>query len=165
MARTTGITPVNVNYSQTINTNGANLYDFLSIPSGAKRITLSLNAVSTNGTAQLLVQLGNGAVVTSGYASSAQAFTNTATSTATSTAGFLNSLASAAGSRSGLWVISNAGGNLWVASNVLGDPPTTSNGIGGGTVTLSGTLDRIRITTSNGSDLFDGGSVTMSVEF
>jgi hypothetical protein len=33
-----------------------------------------------------------------------------------------------------------------------------------GTKTLSGTLDRIRITTVNGTDLFDAGSVNIMYE-
>ena len=35
---------------------------------------------------------------------------------------------------------------------------------GGGNVTLSGTLDRIRLTTTNGTDVFDGGSVNIVYE-
>jgi hypothetical protein len=34
----------------------------------------------------------------------------------------------------------------------------------GGTVTLSGTLDRVRITTVNGTDTFDAGTVNILYE-
>jgi hypothetical protein len=35
---------------------------------------------------------------------------------------------------------------------------------GGGTIGLSGTLDRIRITTVNGTDTFDAGSINILYE-
>jgi hypothetical protein len=36
--------------------------------------------------------------------------------------------------------------------------------MGGGDKTLSGTLDRIRITTTNGTDTFDAGSINILYE-
>jgi hypothetical protein len=36
--------------------------------------------------------------------------------------------------------------------------------IGGGSVTLSGTLDRVRITTVGGTDTFDAGSINIMYE-
>ena len=82
----------------------------------------------------------------------------------TSTAGFLNSVASASSSRSGQWVITNITSNTWVCSNTLGDSATSSAGIGGGTVALGGTLDRVRITTTNGTDTFDAGTINIFYE-
>jgi hypothetical protein len=35
---------------------------------------------------------------------------------------------------------------------------------GGGSVALSGTLDRVRITTVNGTDTFDAGSINILYE-
>jgi hypothetical protein len=40
----------------------------------------------------------------------------------------------------------------------------TSGCIGGGAVTLSGTLDRVVITTVNGTDTFNAGSVNILYE-
>jgi hypothetical protein len=36
--------------------------------------------------------------------------------------------------------------------------------MGSGTVTLSATLDRVRITTANGTDTFDAGSINLLLE-
>ena len=144
-------------------TSGTSI-DFTSIPSWVKRITVMFTGVSTSGTSTILVQIGAGSVTSTGYVSSAQAFSATATSNSTSTAGFLSSIASASSARSGQWVITNITSNTWVCSNTLGDSATSSAGIGGGTVALGGTLDRVRITTTNGTDTFDAGSINILYE-
>jgi hypothetical protein len=56
------------------------------------------------------------------------------------------------------------GSNTWVLSSVIS--PTASNFmyVGAGDKVLSGTLDRIRLTTSNGTDTFDAGSVNILYE-
>jgi hypothetical protein len=41
---------------------------------------------------------------------------------------------------------------------------TSASIIGGGDKTLSGTLDRVRITTVNGTDTFDAGTVNILYE-
>ena len=54
----------------------------------------------------------------------------------------------------------NISGNSWVATSVI---KTTANSASysAGDVTLSGTLDRVRITTVNGTDTFDAGSINI----
>jgi hypothetical protein len=63
-------------------------------------------------------------------------------------------------------LITNVSGNIFVASGVIGQNPTASNPntASSGSVTLSGTLDRIRITTVNGTDTFDAGSINILYE-
>jgi hypothetical protein len=51
-----------------------------------------------------------------------------------------------------------------VASCVGGYSDQAATWHGGGSVTLSGTLDRIRLTTVNGTDTFDAGSVNIIYE-
>lgn len=41
---------------------------------------------------------------------------------------------------------------------------TQGSSVGGGNITLSGALDRVRITTVNGTDTFDAGSVNIMYE-
>jgi hypothetical protein len=53
--------------------------------------------------------------------------------------------------------------NLWLHSGVL-DNGITAMGVVTGSKTISGTLDRIRITTVNGTDTFDAGSVNILME-
>jgi hypothetical protein len=144
-------------------TSGTSI-DFTSIPSWVKRITVMFAGVSTNGTSPILVRLGtsSGFETTSydsvcGYGGSAGQFE-------TSTAGFNLTLAggmSAATSFKGSCQISQINGNSYVSSGSVGQVTLMSNG---GTKTLSGTLDRVRITTVNGTDTFDAGSINILYE-
>jgi len=140
-------------------TSGTSI-DFTGIPSWAKRITVMFNAVSITGTSNYLVQIGNsGGVETTGYVSQAQA-TNT---TATSTAGFIQYHTSTIASNSyyGQCVLALFGSNTWIQFSGLGSTPTVSVALGTGAKTLSTTLDRVRITTVNGTDTFDAGSINI----
>ena len=142
--------------------------DFTGIPSWVKRITVMLNGVSLSGVAHLLIQIGTGGTpTTSGYNSaSSYATINTSSSGGvTSTAGFIMYFAAAAYVDSGHFTITNVSGNIWVCSGMIGN--TTSipyTGQTGGNVSLGGTLNMIRITTSNGTDTFDAGSVNILYE-
>ena len=53
---------------------------------------------------------------------------------------------------------------LWVMNSVLGHSNEFYTTLSGGSKTLSGTLDRVRITTANGTDAFDAGSVNILYE-
>jgi hypothetical protein len=136
--------------------------DFTGIPSWTRRITVILNQVSTNGSSSLLVQIGAGSISTSGYSSSGGTFNYSAgTAGATSTAGFcIHNLA--AYSLVGHMTITLVSGTSWVSSYVC---RSGESGSGGGvSPALSGALDRIRITTVNGTDAFDAGSVNIMYE-
>lgn len=140
--------------------------DFTSIPSWVKRITVMYNGVSTNGTSNYLVQIGSGSVTGSGYASAAFSIDGTnATGISTNTAGFLTAkLVTAAALSTGSIVISNITGNTWVECgsliNISAGWGTTSTG----SLALAGVLDRVRITTANGTDTFDAGSINILYE-
>ena len=41
---------------------------------------------------------------------------------------------------------------------------TTGYAVGAGSLALGGTLDRVRITTANGTDTFDAGSINIFYE-
>ena len=141
-------------------TSGTSI-DFTGIPSWAKRITVMFNGVSTNGTSNFLIQLGNGSVVTSGYTGVSSSGTAVATN---STAGFIVSSNQAAVSLyNGIVTISNVSGNIWAESGTIGSPSNV-NTVSSGVITLGGALDRIRITTVNGTDTFDAGSINILYE-
>ena len=139
--------------------------DFTGIPSWVRRITVMLNGVSTNGTSDFLVQIGSGSVTTSGY-SSQRAFIQTATANASTnnTNGILFiATQSAADAKVGHAVLTNVSGNIWVASATI----ATINSMfcwSAGSITLGGTLDRVRITTVNGTDTFDAGTINILFE-
>ena len=140
--------------------------DFTSIPSWVKRITVIMNGVSTNGASILLVQLGDsGGVETTGYLASVGIAVSGSAGANTSTAGFLLLHSSdAAAVVAGALTVLNVSGNSWVSSWAGTRTDVGSGLAGGGTKTLSATLDRLRITTVNGSDTFDAGTINLLLE-
>ena len=143
-------------------TSGTSI-DFTSIPSWVKRITIMFNGVSTTGS-YIKVLVGSGSFVTSGYVSGSSRCANAgATSYSSDTAGyFING--GGTDVISGIMVICNVSGNIWVSSHATNASVNSCTIQGGGTVTNSGTLDRIRITTQNGTDTFDAGSINILYE-
>jgi hypothetical protein len=146
-------------------TSGTSI-DFTSIPSWVKRITVMLNNVSLSGAAYLRIQIGTGGTpTTTGYVSHSGLIATTATNSVGATAGLDLFGTSATIALYGAIRWQNVSGNIWVADG------TTANS--GGTalvqvsasgVTLSGTLNMVRITTSNGTDTFDAGSINILYE-
>ena len=145
-------------------TSGTSI-DFTGIPSWAKRITVMLNRVSTTGVTPLLYQLGtSGGIVTTGYVSSGS-YQGDSMGALISTAGLLNGAGGAIADTSvGITTICSFGGNTWVSASVSGDGTANYSKTAGGSVTLSGTLDRIRITTTTGTPTFDAGSINILYE-
>lgn len=146
-------------------TSGTSI-DFTGIPSWAKRITVYMMDVSTSGTSALLVQIGAGSVQTAGYNSaSGSAINNAAPAVVGSSSGFIMNHDVAADTRSYQMHITHIGSNKFVASFTAGGTTNrTVYGAGGGSVTLSGALDRVRITTVNGTDTFDAGTINIAYE-
>jgi len=145
-------------------TSGTSI-DFTSIPSWVKRITVMFDGVSTSSTSNLLIQLGDlGGIETSGYISGA--INQTAIST--STAGFIvthNTAAAAFQNGAITFSLLNSSTYSWVSAGNLYDFSIgTQVSCSAGSKSLSTTLDRIRITTVNGTDDFDAGSINILYE-
>jgi hypothetical protein len=142
-------------------TSGTSI-DFTGIPSWVKRITINFQGVSLSGTANLRVQLGtSGGVVTSGYLGGSSTIAATVSS-ANATAGFeVFDGGSAASVRHGTMTITNLTSNTWVAVGVFGQSDQARTNVYGGSTALAGTADRVRITTSNGTDTFDAGTINL----
>jgi hypothetical protein len=144
-------------------TSGTSI-DFTSIPSWVKRITVMFDGVSNTGVDQdYLIQIGtSGGNQTSGYLS--QAWGNGST-IQSSTAGFrLSNADNAGGASSGVIMLAllNSATGVWCSSGVIGY--STVLATSSGSKTLSGTLDRIRITTVAGTATFDAGSINILYE-
>jgi hypothetical protein len=139
--------------------------DFTDIPSWVKRVTVMFSGVSTNGTSLPLVRLGDaGGVEATGYVSRATRLTAAAAVTSlTATDGFLfTQLGSAAEAMTGVMVLQLLAGNEWVMS---GQNQTASYlNTYAGSKTLSDTLTQVRITTVNGTDNFDAGTINILYE-
>jgi hypothetical protein len=159
------VTPAKLSQPLTLataqNTTSGTSIDFTGIPSWAKRITVIFNQVSLSGSSSILVQIGSGSVQTSSYLSGSHGTNN---SGITGTAGFVIVVATAPAEVVGTMQINNYGSNGWASSHQAYLVATTVSVVGGGTTGLSGALDRVRITTVNGTDTFDGGSINIAYE-
>jgi hypothetical protein len=139
--------------------------DFTSIPSWAKRITLVFQGISLSGTSNFLIRLGTGGTpTTSGYVSGSSSM-GAAVSSITSSTGFaMQAGSTAALSISGSVEFVNLSSNIWTANGVGGYAGITGTITVGGNISLGGTLDMVRLTTVNGTDTMDAGSVNILYE-
>jgi hypothetical protein len=162
-----GINSAIVSGTSQASTSGTSI-DFTGIPSWVKRITVMLVGVSTNGTSPPQIQIGAGSVTTSGYLGSSTVVTNTAVASALFTSGFgigvnISNWASTVVVH-GAIVLNLQTGNTWAAAGSVGRSDTASTYFTNGSLALGGTLDRVRITTVNGTDTFDAGSINILYE-
>lgn len=135
--------------------------DFTGIPSWAKRVTVMFNGVSTNGVSLLLFQIGAGSISTSGYLGGCSKGTTVSNN---STGFFISLNGVAAQTMQGILILAYIGSNTWSQFGSLASGSSDTTSIGGGSIALGGTLDRVRITTVNGSDTFDAGSINIMYE-
>jgi hypothetical protein len=147
-------------------TSGTSI-DFTGIPSWVKRITVMFAGVSTNGTSNLQIQIGSGSVTSSGYASNAGYISNGDSLNQAFTTGFvIINAVTASFTHSGVVQINLLGSNTWCESGslIISSAGNNANFISAGSITLGGVLDRVRLTTVNGTDTFDAGSVNIMYE-
>ena len=148
-------------------TSGTSI-DFTSIPSWVKRITVMFQGVSTNSTSPPQIQIGAGSVTTSGYLGTNAYIASSGSGFALFTTGF------GIGVSTGGWgagvvfhgaiTLSLINTNTWVAAGSVGRSDAAVTYFTNGSITLGGTLDRVRITTVNGTDTFDAGSINILYE-
>jgi hypothetical protein len=138
---------------------------FTSIPSWVKKITVMFNNVSTSGSSNLLVQIGSGSVTSSGYTSvAAFSYATNGVNAASNTAGFIvTGSNSAASLMNGIIQIAALGSNTWIEQGCLSALTGVSSS-GGTSPALGGALDRVVLTTVNGTDTFDNGSINIQYE-
>jgi hypothetical protein len=162
-------TPIRPLVSGTANTSiSGTLVNFPSIPSWAKRVTVLLGNCSTSGGSQWQLRLGTSSGIEStGYTGGLQYLTGDypgAVGIYKHTAGLgFAGPASAAGVLNGRVIIENLTGNTWIMTGQLSDE------IGRGWYSnsqkiLAGVLDRVQVTTVNGTDLFDLGTINIMWE-
>jgi hypothetical protein len=145
-------------------TSGTSI-DFTGIPSWAKRITVMFSEISTNGSSFPIVQIGDsGGIEATGYTGATGYSGVGSGANSYSTGFFLNIGVAASTLTSGVASLLNISGNQWVFGLSAGYVGSAYSLSGGGNKTLSATLDRVRITTVNGTDTFDAGSINISYE-
>lgn len=128
---------------------------FTNIPSWVKKITMTLHEVSTNGTVDLEVRIGDsGGIESSGYVGE-------------SSGGFsLTTTTSSSDSWSGLvtLVLQDAATNRWCYTSTLFDTNGSVPISLAGAKALTGTLDRIMLTTATDLNEFDDGEINILYE-
>ena len=147
-------------------TSGTSI-DFTGIPSWVKRVTVMFSGVSTNGSSPIVIRFGTSSgFIATGYISSVGRMDSTPSiGSESNTTGFIVVGASnTSASVNGNLISTNITGNTWTVSSVVNYLAGANTSYGGGSVALSGTLDRIRITTVNGTDTFDAGSINILYE-
>lgn len=140
--------------------------DFLNIPSWVKRITVMLSGISTNGTSNIILQIGDsGGIETSGYLGTL----TTSTTQVLYTDGLgLSGAATSSQIVHGIitLVLLDYATATWVMSWVGAQSQTAQTMSGSSSKSLSSTpLDRVRLTTSSPStNTFDAGTVNIFYE-
>jgi len=148
-------------------TSGTSI-DFTSIPSWVKRVIVSLTGVSTTGTSEVIFRIGtSGGIQSTGYLSTSSVV-STGVSATNDTTGFriYNAGGAATDLRNGALTLSllDSATGTWSATAIFGQSDAARNNFIGGSKALSGTLDRVRITTVGGTDTFDAGSINILYE-
>jgi hypothetical protein len=162
----TGVTgvPNPLTFGTGVASTSGTAIDFTGIPSWVNRITVLLKNVSTNGSGFPMIQIGSGSITTSGYESTT-AYTGPGSGSVTIATGFIIMVPNSTSRYSGVSTIARVEGNSWVQSGSLARVNDSYVMLSGGySPTLSGALDRIRLTTSNGTDLFDSGFINIMYE-
>ncbi len=164
----TATSAVNTRATAVASTSGASI-DFVSIPAWVKKITVMFNGTSLSGASNILVQLGDsGGIENTGYQGASLYLTTAVAGAAANSAGFIvNVVSTAAQVTSGNLFINllDPATNTWSASGVFGSTGSnTAITLAGGAKSLSATLDRVRITTVNGTNTFDAGSINILYE-
>jgi hypothetical protein len=144
-------------------------FNFSSIPSWVKRITVMFNGVSTNGSSKIQVQLGVGGTPETSNYNTITGFISTPNNTsraATNATGFALNFGGnePTGAFYGDITFSLLGSNIWTGTGSVYDVGNSGIELVAGSKALAGTLDMIRITTVNGTDTFDAGSINILYE-
>ena len=144
--------------------------DFTDVPANCRRVTLILDAVSTNGTSRMIVRLGTGTAETpnidsDGYAGSVAQASTTSIGSQDMTTGFeVDEALSAAAHRNYTMFLHNVSDNRWIASLVGGRSDAAATIMMGARVNLDNPLTVVRLTTTGGTDTFDNGIVNIFYE-
>jgi hypothetical protein len=137
---------------------------FTGIPAGTKVIYIMFNAVSTNGTSVLLLQIGDsGGPEASGY-TGRSTLLNGGAQTANGAGFRLVEGGNASASFNGMAILTLEDSTqfTWMEVGQVTDEVAIGQTSGCGTKSLDAELDRVVITTVNGTDAFDAGAINIS---
>jgi len=161
----------NITLGTAVATTSGTSIDFTAIPAGVRRVTVMFRGVSVSGNSDTVVRLGtSGGVQATGYQGAIGLVQNAGASVATAlSTGFaitaLQTSASADMHGSLTLSLLDSSTGVWACSGVFGRTDAVIPYFVGGSKSLAGVLDRLRLTTIGGSDTFDAGSVNIMWEF
>jgi hypothetical protein len=164
----TATSSVNTLGTAVASTSGTSI-DYTGLPSWIKRITVQFQGVSTNGSSVIQVQLGTGGTptyTTTGYLGSSLASTSgSAPLINLFTSGMaIGADGTASFTKHGTLVITNISGNNWVGNGNGANSEVARVWTCGSSIALGAALTAVRITTVNGTDTFDAGTVNILYE-
>ena len=157
----TATNAVNTLGTAVASTSGTSI-DFTGLPAWVKKITVMYHGVSMTGANNWLIQLGTSAgLQITGYVGQGL-YINPAITATSLGAGFNVANQQAATFHGGMLVLSLVDTNKWSAMGTFSN--TNSASLTSGYVSLSGTLDRVRVTTTTAVDTFDAGTINILYE-
>lgn len=162
------VTPAKLSQPLTLGTavatTSGNSVEFTGIPSWAKRITVMFQGVSTSGGQATQIQLGTSSgYTTTGYLNGYDSWSSTP-STAASTTGLVITDQSSGQVYHGMAVLCKLSGNNWVFQATGGLTNGSGLSLSGGSIAMSGVVDRLRVNIVGGTEVFDAGSVNIMYE-
>jgi hypothetical protein len=156
--------------SSTISLAGLPFYDFTSIPSWVKTITINFHLLSTTTTSPPIIQIGTSAgIQTSGYTGSSVAngpgtavalWTSQFTLGCNSSNWFANNVCSG----SAILTLLDAATGTWCFTSNLGNSVNAYHYFAAGSKQLGGILDRVRLINDGGTGSYDNGFVNILYE-
>ena len=152
-------------------TTSGTAHTYTGIPSWVKKITIPLNGISTNGTSQILIRIGDsGGIETTSYETIGAYIADSAVASvsAPTASGFLvgNVVAAATHQIHGIATLTliDSAVNSWAFSFTGCDFNGTRMLFGSGVRLLDSALTQLSLTTLNGTDTFDNGSFNVLYE-
>lgn len=144
-------------------TSGTSI-DFTSIPSWARRITVMLSGVSTNGTNTVYLRMGDsGGIESSGYEGAVNNYNGGAVANLSGSFSLVTSNVAAQVLHGVITLtLLNPSTNLWAATSIIGRSDSNTIFYTAGSKALSATLDRLQI--GAGGDAFDAGTINVMYE-
>jgi hypothetical protein len=154
-----------INLGTAVNTTSGTAIDFTGLPAGIKRLTLSFSQLSTSGTSPVVLRIGSGSFLATGYLGGGGGIENATGQYAfTSTDGFALGSPGAANVRDGTIHIVRISSTLWSASGVIYSNNQQMIFVAG-SISFSGDITGVRLTTSGGANTFDNGTANILWEF
>ena len=154
-----------INLGTAVNTTSGTAIDFTGLPAGIKRLTLSFSQLSTSGTSSVVLRIGSGSFLATGYLGGGGGFDDTTGQYAfTSTDGFALGSPGAANVRDGTVHIVRTSSTLWSASGIIYSNTQEMISVAG-SISFSGDITGVRLTTSGGANTFDNGTANILWEF